>query len=340
MRRWLLGCFLLLHIGVIAQPRSISFRSIDWTMQNTDAPTPDSLARFIATNFSTQMEKVRAVYAWITNHIAYNTSIYRPGKVVAKYPLDPMDTAMVWPSGDEMVARKVMLRKEAVCDGYSRLFKIVCGYLGLEAVVVHGYGRTTGTGSQKFRTNHTWNAVRIDSAWHVVDVTWAAGYINFRDEFVPAQNDYYFLTRPDQFIQDHYPEELRWSLLAQPPTISEFKKMPFRSKNFIKYDFTAFSPSSGVIDAVVGDTISFSLTVKSSTIKKRISPDSLADTASFSLWPLSAFIKPEKEQGKAVYYTYVVQPGTEWVHLLYNDDVVIRYHINALFKNTESTAGK
>jgi len=340
MRRWLTGLFLLFSAGLFAQTRSASFFSIDWTMRNAEAPTPDSLARFITANYATELERVRAAYSWITSHIAYNTRIYKPGKVSMQYPFDPMDTATVWPSGDEMTARKVMLRRTAVCDGYSKLFKVVCEYAGVEAAIVHGYGRTGGMGSLKFRTNHTWNAVRIDSIWHVLDVTWAAGYLNFRDDFVADQNDHYFLTPPDRFIEDHYPEELRWTLLTQPPTLSEFKKMPFRSKNFIKYDITAFFPSTGVIEAVEGDTISFSLQLKSNERVRRISPDSFTDTASFSQWPLSSFIKPETQQGNTVRYSYVVQAGREWVHLIYNDDVVIRYRINVLSKTAETVADK
>jgi hypothetical protein len=340
MKAWLTGLLMFFLLGVSAQPRTSSFFSIDWRMQNVEAPTPDSLARFIAANYTTDLEKVRAVYSWITSHISYNTGIYKPGSAAVGYTFDPMDTASVWPSGDEMTARKVMLRKLAVCDGYSRLFKVVCEYLGIEASIVHGYGRTNGMGSQKFRTNHTWNAVRIDSAWHLLDVTWAAGHLNFRDDFVFQQNDFYFLTPPAQFIHDHYPEELRWTLLEQPPTLAEFRKMPFRSKNFIKYDITSFSPSSGLIEAVVGDTLSFSLQLKSAERVKRISPDSFADTASFSKWPFSAFIKPGKEKGNTVYYTYIVEPGREWVHLIFNDDVVIRYRINTLMKPTANLASK
>lgn len=333
-----MGLFLLIMHGLSAQPNSSLFFSIDWKMHNTEAPTPDSLARFISANYTSDLEKVRAVYSWITNHITYNTGSYKPRSAVVKYPFDPMDTASVWPSGDEMTARKVMLRKVAVCDGYSRLFKVVCQYLGVEAAVVHGYGRTLGMGSQGFRTNHTWNAVFVDSAWHLVDVTWAAGHIDFRDDFVAQQNDYYFLTPPERFIHDHYPEELKWTLLNQPPTLAEFKKMPFRSKNFIKYEIASFSPSSGIIEATVGDTISFALQLKNAERVKRISPDSFADTASFSTWPFSTFLKPAKEKENTVYYSYIVEPGREWVHLTYNDDVVIRYHVNVIAKPSETIA--
>src|SRR5688572_26493600 len=224
MKWWLIGLVMVVTSGVQSQSRTASFSSIDWKMQNTDAPTPDSLARIISANFSTQTEKVRAIYSWITNHIAYNTSVYKPGRAYVRYPADPLDTAQVWASGDEMVARKVMLRKEAVCDGYSRLFKVLCQYSGIEAEIINGYGITNTIGDRRFRRNHTWNAVRIDSIWHLLDVTWAAGHLGFLDEFVAKRNDFCFLPPPELFINDHYPEELYWTLLPHPPPPSEFEK--------------------------------------------------------------------------------------------------------------------
>jgi hypothetical protein len=339
MRVWLAGIFVLIFFGASAQPRSLSFFSIDWQMRNAEATTPDSLARFISFHYITEMEKVRAIYSWMTSHIAYNTGIYKPRKAAIQYMIDPLDTAAVWPSGDEMTARKVMLRKEAVCDGYARLFKVLCQYVGVEAEVVHGYGRTNGTSDRKFRTNHTWNAVRIDSAWHLLDVTWAAGHIDFRDDFVANRNDFYFLTPPSQFIQDHYPEDLRWTLLQQPPTLGEFRKMPFRSKNFIKYDITSFSPSSGVIEARVGDTLTFTLQLKDGAKVKRISPDPFADTAARVQWPFSTFIHPAAEKENVILYTYIAEAGKEWLHLVYNEDVVIRYRMNVVPRHDNAVAG-
>jgi hypothetical protein len=38
---------------------------------------------------------------------------------------------------------------------------------------------------QKFRSNHNWNAVYIDSAWYLLDVTWASGSLSyFGDAFI------------------------------------------------------------------------------------------------------------------------------------------------------------
>ena len=340
MKAWLFGFFVMFTSGVFAQFRNNTpFSFIDWQMQAVEAPTPDSLARFISSSYTNDLEKVRAAYSWITAHITYNTGIYKHRPASFKYPVDPLDTAAVWPSGDEMTARKVMFRRTAVCDGYAKLFKTLCEYLGVEARVVHGYGRTN-VGDRKFRTNHTWNAVRIDSSWHLLDVTWAAGHINFNDDFVAQQNDFYFLTPPDQFINDHYPEDLNWTLMSEPPTLSEFKKMPFRSKNFIKYDIAAYFPVTGAIDATVGDTLSFSLQLKNAERVKSISPDPFADSVTISQWPFSTFIRPTVQKGNTVIYQYIAEAGKEWVHLVYNDDVVIRYRLNLLLPQTETVAGK
>lgn len=338
MKRWLIGLTMLFYTVIQAQ-QVASSSSIDWTVQNIEAPTPDSLAHLLIANYTTETEKVRAIYSWITNHIAYNMDIFKPGKASYKYSPDPLDTSAVWPSGDEMIARKVLRKRVAVCDGYSRLFKVLCRYAGVEAEIVQGYGRVNGGGEKRFKTNHTWNAVRIDSVWKLLDVTWASGYTTHADEYIQKQNDYYFLTPPGQFITDHYPEELRWTLLANPPAPYELKNLPFRSKNFFKYGMSSYSPQSGIIDAAPGDTISFSVQLKDVVRAKATSADPFMDTVTYTQWPLSTFIKPAKEKGATVFYSYVVTPASEWLHLLYNDDVIMRYRINStLKKETLNTA--
>lgn len=325
MKRWLTAMMIISFLTSGAQTRTATFSAIDWRVQNIDAPTPDSLARLLTANYITGAEKVRAIYSWITSHIAYNTGIFKPRRTAYIPAFDPLDTASVWPSGDEMVARQVLKRRAGVCDGYAKLFKVLCNYAGIEAECVLGYGRTST--AKNFRTNHTWNAVKIDSNWHLLDVTWAAGYVDYADEFVFRQNDFYFLTPPEQFIHDHYPEDLRWTLLQHPPGQTEFRKAPFRNKNFLKYNVTSYSPATGLIEVVVGDTLQFSVRLKDASKTKSISADPFFDSTSLVFWPLSEFVQPVEEKASEVIYTYVVQPGREWIHLVYNDDIIMRYQM-------------
>ena len=140
-----------------------------------------------------------------------------------KFLPEPEDTSSVWKSAHEMTAEKVLRRRIAVCDGYAKLFKTLCEYSGIQSEVITGYAKNNTERSLRFRTNHTWNAVRIDSVWHLLDVTWASGYVNYGEQFVQRTDESYFLPSPKVFFNDHYPEDLRWSLLENPPSLNEFR---------------------------------------------------------------------------------------------------------------------
>lgn len=327
--KWCVGILVfLLGYDASAQRPAANFSNIDWQVKSVRARTPDSLAIRLTNGYASDLEKVRAIYSWICQNIAYNSNIYKPLNRRPPFILAPMDTVSEWKPADEMVAQKVMDRQLAVCDGYSRLFKVLCTYAGVQAEVINGYVRSNyGSAAERFRTNHSWNAVRIDSTWHLVDVTWAAGYLTYNDEFVSKQNDFYFLTPPQDFVRDHFPEDLRWTLLEETPTLAEFRKMPFKIKSYIKYDIQSYSPRNGLVEAGVGDTVVFSLSLKDVKRAKNTISDPFLDTMMFVLSPRSVFIKPVKETDGEVFYSYIVDASTQWVNLLFNGDVVLRYSL-------------
>ena len=326
--KWCVG-FLLMFSSLLvkAQVPDAGMAPTDRQIYSAKTSTLDSLSTLLFTPQATERERVRAIYSWICHNIRYNVDVYRPLARRVRFIPEPIDTVSEWKSADEMYALKVLKRGVAVCEGYARLFKVLCQYAGVEAVVLNGYVRTnTDRSPDRFRTNHTWNAIRIDSTWHLVDATWGAGFVTYADEFVQEQNDFYFLTPPEQLIRDHYPEDLRWTLLAEPPTLAEFRKMPFKSKSFVKYGIQSYAPSGGWLEAEPGDTLSFAISLYDIERSKRTSADPFADTSRFSLSPASVFVKPELEKGNQVYYSFVVDAGTRWVHLLFNGDVILRYH--------------
>jgi hypothetical protein len=321
--------FLLLSNSCFGQKRTASFSSIDWNVKNIEAPTVDSLAKKLTAPYGTDLEKTRAIFSWIAQHIAYNTGIYNVGKGYrsAKYFFDPADT-ITSKSAIEQTAEKVLRRRVAICDGYSKLFKTLCDYAGIESEVILGYGKCYLEKDERFRTNHTWNAVKVDSVWRLLDVTWASGYVTFSNEFVPRIDESYFLTPPQQFILDHYPEDLKWTLLERPPTLREFHFSPFKYKSFIKYSIASASPSNGTIDAFEGNTIRIELKLKDPSKDSLTASDPFFDSTVMQLSPASVFLEPVIENSKAV-YTYIVQSNDiEWLHLLYNRDPVLRYKLN------------
>jgi hypothetical protein len=318
----------LLLLGQIsfAQLKRVNFSSIDWNVQNINAPTPDSLARKLADNYPTQLEKVRSIFRWVTEHIAYKTI----PKVSARYHYRNSweDTTMDWRSGEEMYAWAVMQKRTAFCEGYARLFKTLCSYAGLQAEVITGYARTDR--QSRFFSNHAWNAVKIDSSWYLLDATWASGFISYRtDEFVKAYDDYYFLTPPEQLIRTHYPEDIRWALLNEVPRIKEFERTPFRHSNFIKYTIASYSPSQGSIEAQIGDTLRFELTITNKERDEHIGSNPFFDTTLLEGSATSVFLQPAISQKHKIVYLYpVTSVSVQWLHLIYNDDVVLQYRLN------------
>ena len=308
-----------------------SYSDIDWKVQSIDAPTPDSLAKLLTVSYTTDLQKVRAIFSWIAQHISYNTFVISSNRkfTSSKYVVQPDDTSAEWKSAIEMTAIKVLKKRTAVCDGYAKLFKTLCDYANVRSEIITGYARGYMEGENKFRSNHTWNAVMIDSVWKLLDVTWASGYINYTNQFAPRLDDTYFLTPPQQFIHDHYPEDITWTLMDDPPAMNEFKRMPYKGKSFVKYSIRSYSPTNGIIEAAAGDSIRIELRVKDAERDKHISPDPFFDSTIIDRSPLSVFLSPSNRVGNKFIYTYVVpSAAVGWINVVYNNDVIMRYRLN------------
>jgi hypothetical protein len=173
--------------------------------------------------------------------------------------------------------------------------------------------------------------VLVDSNWYLLDATWASGYITFSsDQFVKAYDDYYFMTPPEDFIRDHYPEDSRWTLLANPPTLREFYRTPFRHSAFAKYSILSFAPMKGIIEATIGDTVNVELTLAGSD-RREIAPDTLKeDVAILPQTHSSDFLNLSigNDSGKISYRYPITSDNIEWLNIMYNDDIILRYKLN------------
>lgn len=273
------------------------------------------------------MQKVRAIFYWIASHIAYDMDRETGGR--KSWQLNDRDTTYDSRPLNDRVAYQVLKKRKAVCDGYARLFKSLCDFAGITSAIITGYARSEGDPIHaKFIANHTWNAVYVDSMWRLLDVTWASGYISLASPiFVAQYDDHYFLTPPERFIHSHFPDDLQWTLLSNPPALKEFAKAPFKPMAFMKYSIASYQPASGIIEAHVGDTIAIHLKLSNSMNSKRIAPGFLPDALP-SYQPDSwVFLKPSIiVSEKRLSYTYII-PSTaiQWLNIVYNDDVVLRY---------------
>jgi len=328
--KWLLVIsFFISGIPGFSQHRKIDFSETDRRIQFTEVATPAILAQQLTLNCSTDLQKVRAIFRWITDNIAYRTRETTIRKRKSKFNYEEPDDSMDLKPLDERVAETVLINRVAVCDGYARLFKTLCNYAGIEAEVITGYGKTEPHKvHQRFRNNHSWNAVMIDSVWQLLDVTWASGYISWRgDAFVRQLDEQYFLTPPDVFIREHYPDDLRWSLMDDPPLMAEFRHSPFRQKSFTKYKISSYKPSGGVIEASMGDTIRVEVETADIYNDMNISSDPFLDTTIYSTATSALLVPPGTITKKTIYTYCVTSPTIQWLYVLYNDDIILRYKL-------------
>lgn len=288
-----------------------------------DLQSPKYLAEYLTHNNTSDKEKVQSIFSWITNNITYRV---RQNYADIEITDDFGDSLYLTKSTDEIIAEKVLKKRSAYCDGYSRLFKTLCNYAGLQCEVISGYART-GSNIKRtgFNPNHKWNVVKIDSTWNLVDVTWASGYVS-NGEFVQRYDPFYYLTPPQSFIKDHLPEDLKWSLLADPPVPREFKQSPFEYNAFSQYDIVGYKPATGFIDAKVGDTLAFEIQTYNRSTALQILPD-YETTKEYEVND-STVRKFDTGALQNLRQSYTVVPNSGWIYIVYNNEAVLRYRIN------------
>ena len=164
------------------------------------------LANYLAEPANTELTKVRSIYVWIAHNIIYDMK----GLIAKELP--------------DYRPKGVLISRIAVCEGYARLFDELCNEAGIRSEVIRGYSKGFGynEGDIFEVSNHSWNAVYLDSNWRFIDVTWAARRAN-HSRLVRPFSDKYFLTPPDEFIKDHLPEIPAWQLLSSPISKQEFE---------------------------------------------------------------------------------------------------------------------
>jgi Transglutaminase-like superfamily/GYF domain 2 len=167
--------------------------------------TPKTLAKYLSEPARNDRDRVRAVYRWMTDRIAYDADAFFAKRRSAETSDD------------------ILKRRKCVCAGYAQMFDDLCKRMGVQTAIVGGYARGIED-DKEVGDNHAWNAVKLDGKWYLVDVTWGAGCIEGK-RFSKCFNDVYFLTPPEQMIFTHLPTDPKWQLSERPVTAKEFEML-------------------------------------------------------------------------------------------------------------------
>jgi transglutaminase/protease-like cytokinesis protein 3 len=242
---------IFLFLLLVSQAVFAQYETVDTKVRNyprfSDA---DKLAVRINSDFDTEAEKARAIYTWIATNIEYDMkALYsqQNGGIAFSYttPEDRIQKERAFRLG---LVKKTMRSRKAICEGYASLFTYLCAMTDLQAVIIPGTSKTSYTEIGKIPTegDHTWNAVKIDGKWQLIDVTWAAGIVKGdQNKFTPYFNDAYFCTDPDLFFLNHYPDDKRWLLTRKSP--QDFAELPFYYPTYLKSDYRINADKGAII---------------------------------------------------------------------------------------------
>lgn len=247
MMKKLVFLFLLFSATISAQ----DFTNVDNIVKTYPRyRSPQQLATRIASDFSSDMDKVRASFKWITNNIRYNLEeALQPTKTVIqfKYSSEKERLEKIQQIKDDIV-KEAFFSKQGVCEEYAQSLKKLCDLLGIEAIVLTGYVRNTAYEIDRVSnsTNHAWNAVKVDDKWMIIDATWASGSV-LNGKWQKKFTDYYFDIDYDKVGYTHYTDDRKWSILLKQGSLADFYRQPIYGREFLENDLEVVAPNNGII---------------------------------------------------------------------------------------------
>lgn len=211
----------------------------------------EDLANQIEKDFSSDANKSRAAFFWLTKNIRYNLrEFYNPSKrnYSFRYSSEEEKIEKLQAFKDDLVV-ETFKNKIGVCEEYAQSFKKICDLLAIESEVIKGNVRNTADeiGQISNTTNHAWNAVKIDEKWIILDATWAAGS-ETNGKWIRNFDDYFYDIPTHKIFKTHYPEDKIWVIRFGRMSENEFYNQPIYSNTFLRLKANLISPQTGIIN--------------------------------------------------------------------------------------------
>ena len=116
--------------------------------------------------------------------------------------------------------------------GMSKLFILFCSYLQVESKLISGYIKTANLK----KIESYWNYIVINGNYYLVDTSFGAGYYN-ETIFLKYYSDLFFATKPEYFINYHYPHDNEYQFLSQSYSLENFDLYPFILYHFYLFGY-------------------------------------------------------------------------------------------------------
>jgi len=267
MKYLLLFLLLVFSLQITSQRsdfKNLSFKKADNTamlLKGENLYNLPLLTYNLTSNLDTNVEKFRAIYTWICKNIKGD---YYMNKKVSKnrnkFKNDSISFLDWNKEYSKKVYKKLLKNKKTMCTGYAYLLKTMSEIANIECKIIDGYHRNTSTNITELSLpNHSWNAVKLNNKWYLLDATLSSGYTDLSlNAFIFDYNDGYFLTEPKLFIQHNYPLEKKWTLLnTEQSKVTRFLNTPLMYGSAFKHKIYHDSSSKMNTAVLKNKTVNF-----------------------------------------------------------------------------------
>ena len=222
--RLLISLFVFFKLTLKAQDfNNYSYAARAVNIPDAETYSTSSIANYIQANYTTDKEKLGAIYTWITSNIRYNK--------------DSMYYSF-WGEDPERKLSSVLKTRKGACENFASLFTRIATKCGFPSYLVKGYTKMGGSVNW---TGHGWSAVYVDNEWLFCDPTWDAGF---------STATHYFLVPPSQFIESHMPFDPLWQLLEYPISHKEFRQGFTRGQKEERFNYIDSVKSYFLLDTL------------------------------------------------------------------------------------------
>lgn len=170
----------------------------------------DELVNYLVGDVYDVFEKVKIINEWIAENIYYDVSAVMEKRFVNPSPTQTLE------------------QRKSDSSGFAHLFSKMCETAGINVATI--FGRVKG---YLYRTTgevgyHTWNAVRVNDRWYIIDVALNCGnYADYGGRFVKKPyTTKYLLLEPKYAIYTHLPDKKLHQFLTRPISEDRFYELP------------------------------------------------------------------------------------------------------------------
>lgn len=277
---------------------------------------------------SSEVDQFRAIFKWVCDNIDNDYYSFVRNKKKRDHLKNEPKKLEEWNKKfSPLVYKRLVKEHKTVCTGYAYLIKELAYHAGLEAEIIHGYGRTAQSRNAEKLPNHSWNAVKLDGKWYLSDATWSSGAANpTNGKFIKQFDDVYFLTDPKLFALNHYPLDKKWSLTSFTPTLTEFWNAPIVYKGAFRHFITPKEVSTFDYTLEKEEGLSIDLNISDTSCVKNITLKIVHDGKSQTIVPK---ISRNKDHTFALNHMFK-RKGNYILHVIYENDHLFTHRIKVL----------